>query len=147
MNHEGGSQALVTASNRSDEDSGSDCSSSDEEGGGNGINGDDGGSDSISGDDNHNSGGNNDDDDSSRDLPTKGWEEFDEDAAYQKKHVDPEMRRWVLTNDCRRIISNEFFNNPVDEQGTCNPSLKKGSDYVACSGPIGLVLRQLYTKK
>lgn len=91
-----------------------------------------------------NNGGNISDSDSSKsddedsnsgslDLPTNGWEEFDEDAIYQKKHVDPEMRQWVLTNDCRRTISNEFFNNPVDERGACNPFLKKGSNYIICS--------------
>ena len=42
-----------------------------------------------------------------------GWEEFDEDATYQKKRVDPEMRQWVLTNDCRRIISDLYFDNPT----------------------------------
>ena len=112
------------------ERSGDDDASSDNINAGDGNNGDDDGS-------------NNDDEDSnddSPDVPTKGWEEFDEDAAYQKKHVDPEMRQWALTNDCWRIISDEFFNNPVDKQGTCNLFLKKGSNCIAYSRPIGLVL-------
>ena len=67
-------------------------------------------------------GGDNDDDrntnsDDSQDVPMNSWEEFDADAVYQKKHVDPEMRKWILTKDCRRIISDEFFNNPTRNQG------------------------------
>jgi hypothetical protein len=51
--------------------------------------------------------------------PMNDWEEFDEDAVYQRRHVDPEMRQWVLTNDCRRIISDTYFNNPA-----CNQSIR-----------------------
>ena len=49
--------------------------------------------------------------------PMDGWEEFDASAIYQKKLVDPEMRQWILTKDCRRIISDAFFDNPVQNQG------------------------------
>jgi hypothetical protein len=48
-----------------------------------------------------------------------GWEEFDEDAVYQKKRVNPEMRRWILTKGCRRIVSNKYFNNPPHNEGMC----------------------------
>ena len=54
-----------------------------------------------------------------------GWEEFDGDATYQKKRVDPEMRQWVLTNDCRRIISDLYFDNPERNQGTCEMFLNE----------------------
>ena len=50
--------------------------------------------------------------------PMQNWEEFDEDAVYQKKRIDPEMRQWILTKDCRRTISDDFFNNPARTKGT-----------------------------
>ena len=81
------------------------------------------------------------------DTPMSGWEEFDQDAVYQKKLVNPEMRQWVLTKDCRRIISDRFFNNPVRDEGICNPFLKKRADGITYSAPVRPVLRQLYTKK
>jgi len=67
-----------------------------------------------------NDGSDNGDDDGLQDVPMNGWEEFDEDAAYQKKRVNPEMRQWILTKDCRRIISDEHFNNPSRGQGMHN---------------------------
>jgi hypothetical protein len=48
------------------------------------------------------------------------WKEFDAGATYQKKRVDPEMRQWILTRDCRRVISDGFFNNPIHNQGACD---------------------------
>jgi hypothetical protein len=94
---------------------------------------------------------NNDDDENDTDSdphdPMNSWEEFDADAAYQKKHVDPEMRQWILTRDCRRIISDKFFNNPVHNQGVYNPPSKNRADCVVFRVSIGLVLRQLYTEK
>ena len=48
---------------------------------------------------NENDNGKNDSDGGSHD-PMNSWEEFDTDAMYQKKHVDPEMRQWILTRDC-----------------------------------------------
>ena len=59
-----------------------------------------------------------DDDGNQQEIPMDNWEEFEEDATYQKKRVDPEMRKWILTKDCRRIISDEYFNNPPQRQGT-----------------------------
>ena len=82
-----------------------------------------------------------DEDEDSRDVPMSNWEEFDADAAYQKKHVDPEMRQWVLTKDCRRIISDKFFNNPAHDQGVRNLLPRSQSDCIVFSVPIGLVLR------
>ena len=35
-----------------------------------------------------------------QDVLMDNWEEFDEDAVYQKKRVDPEMQQWVLTKGC-----------------------------------------------
>jgi hypothetical protein len=64
--------------------------------------------------------GSSDENNSQGDHPTNGWEVFDEDAVYQKKHVDPEMRQWVLTNDCRRIISDVYFDNPAHNQSIHN---------------------------
>lgn len=54
------------------------------------------------------------------DAPMQNWKEFDEDAAYQKKRVDPEMRRWVLTKDCRRTVSDDYFKNPARNRGKCD---------------------------
>ena len=125
MYHEGGVPAPGTTSDGSDDDA------PDPERGG-----DDGdGSDNDS------------DEDGSPDAPMKNWEEFDRDAVYQKKLVDPEMRQWVLTNDCRRIVSDKFFNNPAHDQGICNLSLKKGAKNIAHSTPIRPMLRQLYTER
>ena len=75
------------------------------------------------------------------------WEEFDAGATYQKKHVDPEMRRWILTRDCRRAISDRFFNNPTRNQGLCNLILKNLTDWVAFSRSVGVLLRQLHPEK
>ena len=74
-----------------------------------------------------------DDDSSSQDNSTNGWEEFDADAAYQTKHIDPEMRRWILARDCRRIISDEFFNNPAHHKGMHRLLSKIWVDCVAFS--------------
>lgn len=82
-----------------------------------------------------------DDDDSSRDAPTSDWEEFDADAAHKKKQVDPETRQWALTEDCRRIISDAFFNNPSRNQGMHNPSPRNQSDHIIFSMSVGPVLR------
>jgi hypothetical protein len=93
-----------------------------------------------------------DDDDNESDTdggshdPMNSWEEPDADAIYQTKRVDPEMLQWILTRDCRRIISDEFFNNPVRNQGTHNLLLEDRADCFI-RAPVGLVLRQLYTEK
>jgi hypothetical protein len=39
----------------------------------------------------------------------KDLEKFDEDATYHKKRADPEMRQRISTNDCLRIISDEYL--------------------------------------
>lgn len=64
--------------------------------------------------------GKSDDEDDLQNVPMNNWEEFDEDAVYQKKHVDPEMRQWILTKDCRQLISDKYFNNPTHDKGKCN---------------------------
>jgi len=131
MGHEGGSQAPKTTSNGSNNNVSDPKRGGDDSDGGDGNDNDEAnGGDRNSCDENvhgdgHSRNNDDEDDESSLDIPTKGWEEFDEDAVYQKKHVDPEMRQWVLTNDCRRIISDKFFNNPVDERGTCNLFMEK----------------------
>ena len=84
--------------------------------------------------------GDNEDEDS-QDVPMSNWEEFDADAAYQKKHVDPEMRQWVLMKDCRRIVSDEFFNNPAHNQGLQNLLSRSLSEFIFFSMSVGLVLR------
>ena len=73
--------------------------------------------DSDDDDDGGSSNDEGDSDDSGLHDPMNSWEEFDPSATYQKKRVDPEMRRWILTKDCRRIISDAFFDNPVQNQG------------------------------
>ncbi|KAF9784429.1 hypothetical protein BJ322DRAFT_1109140 [Thelephora terrestris] len=57
--------------------------------------------------------GGSDSDSGPQDTPMDGWEEFNKDAVYQKKHVDPEMREWILAEGCRRIISDTYFDNPA----------------------------------
>ena len=85
--------------------------------------------------------GSGDGDSGLQDIPTNGWKEFDEDAVYQKKHVDPEMRQWVLTSDCRRIISDKYFNNPPRNQGTCSVFPEKRTDFAhLSSATVGHVL-------
>ena len=86
----------------------------------------DGSDDGASNPERSNHGGDEDDNDndSLQDILMNGWEVFDADAVYQKKRVNPEMRRWILTKACRRIVSNEFFNNPACNQGMCNLLLK-----------------------
>ena len=84
---------------------------------------DDSASDPERSDDPENDGGNDSDDEGDSDGgglhdPMDDWEEFDASAVYQKKLVDPEMRQWISTKDCRRIISDAFFDNPVQDQGT-----------------------------
>ena len=59
-------------------------------------------------------------DDELQDVPMNNWEEFNKDAVYQKKHVNPEMWRWILTKDCQRIISNKYFNDLAQEIGMSN---------------------------
>ena len=141
MDYEGGSQAPEPTSDESNDSSlGPERSSDgdhDENGGGGGDSHDNNGG---SGGDSHEE-HDDDNDNDSQDLPMNNWKEFDEDAIYQKKHVDPEMRQWVLTNDCCRIISNKFFNNPVDDQGICDLFPKNRTDDIVSSAPIGSVLR------
>ena len=125
--HEDGVLALEMTSG------GSDDGTSDPERSDNGDDDDEDGEGSLNG---------NEDEDSTSSLgdPMNGWEEFDVDADYQKKHVDPEMREWVLTNDCRRIISDKFFNNPVHDQGMHKPFPKSGAECVAYSLSVSPVL-------
>lgn len=68
------------------------------------------------------------------------WEEFDVNATYQKKLVDPEMWKWVLTKGCQRIISDEFFNNLMCNQGMYSLCLVNWADCPMFSTPIGDML-------
>lgn len=33
------------------------------------------------------------------------------------KTVEPNLRRWIQTCDCRRDVVDEYFNNPVNREG------------------------------
>lgn len=75
--------------------------------------------------------GGSDNDSVPQDVPINGWEEFDRDVIYKKKHVDPNMRQRILTESCRRTISDAYFNNPTHSEGIGGLFLKKKSDHTA----------------
>jgi superfamily II DNA helicase RecQ len=41
----------------------------------------------------------------------------DSDKMEWGKKVEPELRRWLETEDCRRDIADEYFNNPPPHKG------------------------------
>jgi hypothetical protein len=70
--------------------------------------------------------GDSESDDSQSDEDDSGVEVGrDSDKMEWGKKVEPELRRWIETEHCRRDVADEYFNNPPLRKGENSMSLKK----------------------
>ena len=55
----------------------------------------------------------------------------DSDKMEWGKKVEPELRRWIETEDCRRDVADQYFDNPPLRQGQKLLHFKKY--YIRCA--------------
>lgn len=67
-----------------------------------------------------------DDSDDSEDSGDSGEDDSedeiggDSDKMEWGKKVDPDLRKWIETDECRRDIADEYFNNPRERKRKCS---------------------------
>lgn len=64
-----------------------------------------------------------DDSDDDSDDSDSGSIGGDSETMEWGKKVEPELRRWIVTEECRRDVADEYFNNPPQRRRELSSTL------------------------